>query len=92
MILQFLNRKAEPDKNFLIGCSPEVKYFWINKDLFRLHEKVLFRIKTDSRELELVLPKTLQSCALAWHHDIPSSGHQGIARTKAKLREKFFLG
>ena len=24
------------------------------------------------------------------HHDIPSSGHQGVARTKAKVKEKFF--
>ena len=27
---------------------------------------------------------------MQWHHDIPSAAHQGVARTKAKLREKFF--
>ena len=27
---------------------------------------------------------------MQWHHDIPSAAYQGVARTKAKLREKFF--
>ena len=46
--------------------------------------------KLDSRDLELVVSDSLKDQAMAWHHDIPSAAHQGIARTKAKLREKFF--
>ncbi len=37
-----------------------------------------------------MIPQELKEQAIRWHHDIPSSGHQGVARTKAKLKEKFF--
>lgn len=50
----------------------------------------LFRQKLDSRDLELVAPDSLKDQAMAWHHDIPAAAYQGITRTKAKLKEKFF--
>ena len=57
--------------------------------MFQLLDGVLFRQKTDSKDLELVVPDSLKEQAMALHHDIPSAAHQGIARTKAKLKEKF---
>ena len=38
----------------------------------------------------LAVPESLKKSVLSLHHDIPSAGHQGIARTKARLKEKFF--
>ena len=60
--------------------------------MFKLIDEVLFRQKTDSTDLELVVPDSLKDQVLFLHHDIPSAAHQGVSRTKAKLREKFFLG
>jgi len=48
---------------------------------------MLFRLKKEDVELEV--PRESQETALQWHHDIPSAAHQGVTRTKAKLKEKF---
>ena len=83
-IITWLTTKEEPDEGSLFICSPEAKYSWVNKEICRL-----FRQKRTSKDLELV-PDSLKEKAIAWHHDILSAAHQGIARTKAKLKEKFF--
>ena len=90
LLLDWLKEQKEPDQGTLFASSRQVKFFWINKGLFQLIDGVLFKQKKEILELELVVPKSLQLKAIELHHDIPSSGHQGIARTKAKLREKFF--
>ena len=82
-------RGAKPGK-FPVISSPGAKYYWLNKEIFRLVDRVLFRQKTDSKDLELVVPDSLKEQAMALHHDIPSAAHQGIAQTKAELKEKFF--
>ena len=89
-VIQWLNTKEEPGEGSLFICSPEAKYYWLNKEMFKLVDSVLFRQKTISNDLELVVPDSLKEQALFLHHDIPSAAHQGIARTKAKLKEKFF--
>ena len=89
-VIHWLKTQQEPDQGILFLSSPESKYYWVNKDMFKLVDDVLFRQKTDSKDVELVVPDSLKDQALFLHHDIPSAAHQGIARTKAKLREKFF--
>mgnify|MGYP002153704867 CR=1 FL=1 len=37
-----------------------------------------------------MIPIGLRDKALEWNHDIPSSGHQGIVRTRASMKEKFY--
>ena len=90
IILHWLTNQEVPEEGDLFISSPEAKYYWVNKEMFQLVDGVLFRQKTDSRDLELVVPDSMKEQAIAWHHDIPSAAHQGIARTKAKLKEKFF--
>lgn len=38
----------------------------------------------------LLVPSTLRQEVMSTIHDIPSSGHQGVQRTKAKAREMFY--
>ncbi|MBV2113414.1 MAG: DDE-type integrase/transposase/recombinase [Candidatus Thiodiazotropha sp. (ex Ctena orbiculata)] len=89
-IMAWLSTKEEPDEGSLFISSPEAKYYWVNKEIFQLIDGVLFRHNPKSKVLELVVPESLKEKAIELHHDIPSSAHQGIARTKAKLKEKFF--
>ncbi len=51
---------------------------------------VLFRNRSKDDEKDLVLPISLRELALKWNHDIPSAGHQWVARTKARMKEKFY--
>lgn len=90
IIIDWLSTGEVPDEGIVFLASPEAKYYWLNKEMFQLVDGVLFRQKMDSKDLELVVPDCLKEQAMAWHHDIPSAAHQGIARTKAKLKEKFF--
>jgi len=90
IILNWMKNQERPAEGVLFSASPEVKTFWLNKEQFQLIDDVLFRQKKETFELELVVPAGLQHQVIEWHHDIPSSGHQGIARTKAKLKEKFY--
>ena len=90
IVIQWLTTKEEPDEGSLFISSPESKYYWVNKEMFKLIDEVLFRQKTDSTDLELVVPDSLKDQVLFLYHDIPSAAHQGVSRTKAKLREKFF--
>ncbi|XP_045167543.2 uncharacterized protein LOC123530833 [Mercenaria mercenaria] len=90
IIIDWLKRQKEPDEGILFLSSPEAKYYWLNKEVFLFIDGVLFKKNPDAEDLQLVVPESLKEQALIWHHDIPSSGHQGVARTKAKLKEKFF--
>ena len=89
-VITWLTTKEEPDEGSLFISSPEAKYYWVNKEMFKLVDGVLFRKNPTSTDLELVVPDSLKEKAIELHHDIPSAAHQGIARTKAKLKEKFF--
>ena len=90
IILDWLSSDTVPDEGNLFLSSPAAKFYWVNKEIFQLVDGVLFKKSQDTEDLQLVVPDSLKEKALEWHHDIPSAGHQGIARTKAKLKEKFF--
>ena len=79
IIIQWLTTQEMPNEGSLFISSPEAKYYWLNKEMFQLVDEVLFRLKTDSKDLELVVPDSLKVQAMALHHDIPSAAHQGIA-------------
>ena len=79
-----------PSEGDLFIAGPVCKYYWINKDIFLLIDGVLLRQKKEDSDKCFVLPVSLQISALHFNHDLPSSRHQGIARTKARLKEKFY--
>ncbi|XP_033105323.1 uncharacterized protein K02A2.6-like [Anneissia japonica] len=80
----------EPSKDRLFLTSPATKFFWLNRKRLHLTDKgILFLRREDSAGHLLVLPRELQPIALRLHHDIPSASHQGVKRTKHRLKEKF---
>jgi hypothetical protein len=90
---QWLAADSEPDEGDLLLASPALKYLWLNWILStKDNEQVLWNLtgKEESEDILLVVPKKLREEVLRLCNDIPASGHQGISRTKARLREKFF--
>jgi transposase InsO family protein len=81
---------AVPSRNDLFRSGPAAKTYWLNKEVFELIDGVLYKIRKTTMERDLVMPSSLKRSAIEYNHELPSSGHQGIARTKAKLREKFY--
>lgn len=51
---------------------------------------MLWRKSKTGDDTRLVIPDTLKSHILGLNHDIPSSGHQGMVRTKAKHICKYY--
>jgi transposase InsO family protein len=90
MLLAWLKDGTEPTQGALFRTSPAAKFYWINKALFELIEEIIFKKRTNTLDMDLVMPISLRKSALESCHDLPSSGHQGIARTKATVKEKFF--
>lgn len=90
IILNWLSNKIEPKESELFLASPAAKSHWLNKEQYLLIDKVLYRNRGDTEEKDLVIPSKLKELVLRWNHDIPSGGHQGVARTKARIKEKFF--
>ncbi|KAL8604519.1 hypothetical protein ACOMHN_015803 [Nucella lapillus] len=90
VLRQFTKDKEEPEEGELFLSSPAAKFYWLNRDLFLLKGGVLFKQRVDTKDLELVVPASLQERVIQWHHDLPSAARQGVARTKARLKEKFF--
>ncbi len=90
LIIEWLRTATQPGEGVLFLSSPATKSYWLNKEQFVLIEGVLYRNRDDSDEKDLVMPESLREQALEWNHDIPSAGHQGVVRTKARMKEKFF--
>ena len=66
---------------------------WLSKSCFKLDTKgILRKINQEGSTFETVLavPKEFQEQALRLCHDIPAAAHQGIERTKARVKEHFF--
>lgn len=89
IILNLLTGKVEPSEGELFLASPAAKFYWINKERCLLIEGVLYCYDKQDQHPCLVLPESLKELGLEMNHDLPSAGHQGVARTKLRLKEKF---
>ena len=90
LILEWVKSQKEPTEKELFIASPAAKSYWLNKELFLLIDGVLFRKKDELDDVVLIVPKKLQTDAIELCHNVPLAGHQGIARTKLKVQERFF--
>jgi transposase InsO family protein len=84
-----LKTKEEPSQKNLYLENNAVKSYWLNREAFELIDGVLYMMG-DDEDKKLVLPTSLRDQALKINHDIPLAAHQGIDRTKARIKEKFY--
>lgn len=89
LVREWFISQREPDQSVLFRASPAAKYYWLNRQKIELIDGVLYESAVKTGDKLLILPQTLHETAIALHHDLPSSGHQGIQRTKERMREKF---
>ena len=88
IIVKWLEGEGVPDENVLAMGSPAMKFYWVNKDLMKLKDTILMYSKGDK---DLILtPRGLVESVLNLAHNIPSGGHQGVHRTKARVKDRFF--
>ncbi len=88
LLRKWLTDKSVPSQEVLLLSSPVERYYWINKDSFQLKSEGVWKSTED--KLLLVIPETMRKRVLSACHDPPDMGHQGVDRTKARLRERYY--
>ena len=86
--MKWMRTKEEPTQKTIYLESNAAKAYWVNREAFQLIDGVLYVTQEDDKKL--VLPAGLKEEALRLNHDIPSSAHQGIDRTKSRVKERFY--
>ena len=79
-------QEGSPDESTLASAGLELKHMWMSRDLFLIKDNVLYRTHPGNRYLLLVVPTHPREEVLILAHDIPTAGHQGISRTKDRLK------
>ena len=90
IIQQWLESATSPSDGAIFLPSPGAKLYWIYKNRVRLMDGALYFQKKDSDGWDLILPESLKEEAMRLNHDLPSWGHQGMDRTRERIKEKFF--
>ena len=88
LIYAWVVDKDIPSNASLKLSSRATKYLWLAKDLVFLENKMLF-VKKDELNL-LLVPRDLKLSVLEVCHDLPTSGHQGVEGTKARVGQHFY--
>ena len=90
-LIDYLENKEEPSENNLVAASPAAKYYWINRELFTMEDNLVWRkAKYQNQPKRVVIPRDMQNLVLEMCHDIPAAAHQGVNRTTARVKEKYF--
>ena len=89
VVFDWLRNSTKPNVSTLFRASPAAKFYRLIKERFILMGGVLYQNDANTGDKRLVLPKSLQEEAMRLNHDLLSSGHQGIIRTKEWMKEKF---
>ena len=88
--LRRVEGELELEEGELFLASREVKNYHINRNLFFLDDhKVLWKKSGDEGQKRLLeVPRELRQEVFRLCHDVPAVGHQGIDRTKARLKDR----
>ncbi len=86
---EWLINHTEPEAAELMLAGPAEKFYWNNRNLFMVSEDIIY-LKSETDTDILVVPSDLRTQVISLHHDIPSAAHQGIARTKSRVKLQYF--
>lgn len=85
-----LQTNEEPAEREIFIASQAAKKYLINKEQFFRDEQEVLWNKSKNNLTRLVVPNTFVTEVLSLHHDLPVMGHQGIDRTLARIKVKFY--
>ena len=90
-VLNWLINNNEPKENELFLASPAAKCHWINRNMFFLNDDKILQSKPkkEGSNPRLMVPSTLKEQVMELCHELPSAGHQGVARTMSKIKDRY---
>ena len=83
-VLDWISHQKQPQEHEVAILSPAAKYWWILRDQLRIVRGVLYHAG-ESKEV-IIAPGELRSFVLKNCHDTPTSGHMGVGKTLARLK------
>lgn len=90
LILYWLEHKTEPPEADMFIAGPAAKKYLVNKEQFHLDNQHVLWNLSKSGDQRLVVPKPFVSEVTQLNHNLPITGHQGIDRTRERIRKKFY--
>ena len=88
-ILEWLTEGKKHDEAEVKLAAAGKRFYYVNREFFFLIDKVLY-MKGEGEDDVLVVPRSLHEEVLHLCHDVVSAAHQGIARTKERIRHSFY--
>ena len=88
-LITWLSTGEEPVQKDLFLCSPTVKYFFnCRKQLVCQNGLLLYKWEEVSVDgLLLMVPEKLKNEVISYNHDLPLTGHMGIVKTIARVKQ-----
>jgi hypothetical protein len=89
---EYLLHRTKANEGDLFLASSEAKCYYNERAMFVLDDDGVIWCKSDARHdpLRLLVPSTERAEIIKLCHDIPSSGHQRVQRTRERLRTNFY--
>ena len=94
-VILWLERSATRPRWEDVAPQSEItKAYWAQWNSLKLLDGVLYRLwenaSGDKITKQLVIPKNLRSSVLHLLHNLPTSGHMGVAKTVGRIKERFY--
>ena len=88
-LITWIANDMEPEQRELYPSSPDVKHFYIcRKQLMYKDNLLYYRWEEEAgNRLLLMVPNQLKQEVMSLNHDLPLSGHMGIVKTLARIKQ-----
>ena len=89
---EWLLHGTMPEESALMLASSEAKCYMLERHRFKIdNDGVVWRLPDEKGDPDrLLVPETLRDDVMHMCHDVPSAGHQGIQRSKQRLKTYFY--
>ena len=90
-LISWISTGVTPEQNDLALGSPTVKHFYLNKNRLLYQEGLLFYMWKGSicDQKLFIVPESLKQKVMSLNHDLPLTGHMGIAKTITRVKQSF---
>jgi hypothetical protein len=82
-----------PEFSEISGEDRVLKSLWSQSNSLELMEDILYRrweISRRAKKMQAILPMSERRTALKMNHDNKSSGHLGVRKTIARIRQRYY--
>lgn len=90
LILYFLENNAEPAQSEVAINSPAAKAYLLNREFFYLNDNGILYNVSKYGVHRLVVPQKYREEIMSLNHDLVCTGHQGVQRTRERIKARFY--